>query len=169
MMHRLQPALLDRLTDPEPSSPPGAGEPRFIGKAEMRAAVLRDLSWLLNTVQVLGDEAEGGPLVADSVLGYGLPAMTGAVASRVDVGQLERAIRQAILRFEPRVLPKGLQVKALETDRVLDAHNVIELEIRGLFWAQPAPQDLLLRARIDLEAGRVTLRDVGGVLPSRSP
>jgi len=168
MMQRLQPALLDRLTDPDPSASSETDEMRVVGKVRLRAAVLRDLSWLLNTMQVLGDGAELYPQAADSVLSYGLPPMAGKLASRVDVGHLERAIRQAILRFEPRVLREGLQVKALETERVLDAHNVIELEIRGNLWSQPAPLSLLLRTRIDLEAGHVTLRDLGGLAPARS-
>ena len=166
---RLQPALLDRLTDLAPLSLVEADDARVMNKSQIRDAVLRDLSWLLNSVQSLGKLAQQYPQAADSVLNYGLPAMSGQLASRVDVGQLERTIKQAILRFEPRVMEDSLEVKALEATSVLDTHNVIEFEIRGFMWAQPVPLELLLRTQIDLEAGQVEVRDMGGSAPRRRP
>jgi type VI secretion system protein ImpF len=151
---RLQPALLDRLTDFAPQSKVEADDNRVMNKSQIRDAVLRDLSWLLNSVQPLNKNvATLFPQAADSVLNYGLPAMSGQLASRVDVSQLERTIKQAILRFEPRVMEDSLEVRALEASNVLDTHNVIEFEIRGFMWAQPVPLELLLRTQVDLEAG----------------
>ncbi len=166
---RLQPALLDRLTDLAPLSSVEADDTRVMNKSQIRDAVLRDLSWLLNSVQSLGKLAQQYPQAADSVLNYGLPAMSGQLASRVDVGVLERTIKQAILRFEPRVMEDSLEVKALEATSVLDTHNVIEFEIRGFMWAQPVPLELLLRTQIDLEAGQVEVRDMGGASTRRRP
>ncbi len=166
---RLQPALLDRLTDLAPLSSVESDDARVMNKSQIRDAVLRDLSWLLNSVQSLGKLAEQYPQAGDSVLNYGLPAMSGQLASRVDVGVLERTIKQAILRFEPRVMEDSLEVKALEATSVLDTHNVIEFEIRGFMWAQPVPLELLLRTQIDLEAGQVEVRDMGASAPRRRP
>jgi type VI secretion system protein ImpF len=166
---RLQPALLDRLTDLAPLSSVETDDARVMNKSQIRNAVLRDLSWLLNSVQPLGKLAEQYPQAGDSVLNYGLPAMSGQLASRVDVGVLERTIKQAILRFEPRVMADSLEVKALEATSVLDTHNVVEFEIRGFMWAQPVPLELLLRTQIDLEAGQVEVRDMGGSAPRRRP
>jgi len=160
---RLQPALLDRLTDFAPQSKVEADDNRVMNKSQIRDAVLRDLSWLLNSVQPLNKNvATLFPQAADSVLNYGLPAMSGQLASRVDVSQLERTIKQAILRFEPRVMEDSLEVRALEASNVLDTHNVIEFEIRGFMWAQPVPLELLLRTQVDLEAGQVEVRDASG-------
>ena len=165
---RLQPALLDRLTDHAPQSRVEAEDSRVMNKAQIREAVLRDLSWLLNSVQPLGKAvAAQYPQAAASVLNYGLPAMSGQLASRIDVTLLERTIKQAILRFEPRVMEDSLEVKALETTSVLDTHNVIEFEIHGFMWAQPVPLELLLRTQVDLEAGQVEVRDMGSSAPSR--
>jgi type VI secretion system protein ImpF len=159
---RLQPALLDRLTDFNPQSQVEADDTRMMNKSQIREAVLRDLSWLLNSVQPLSKTVVAQyPQAADSVLNYGLPAMSGQLASRVDVGLLERTIKQAILRFEPRVMEDSLEVKAIEASSVLDTHNVIEFEIHGFMWAQPVPLELLLRTQVDLEAGQVEVRDVG--------
>ena len=89
-----------------------------------------------------------------------LPALAGQLVSRLDVRVLETAIRQAIERFEPRILAdETLQVRAVEASSVLDTHNVIEIEIRGRLWSQPVPLEILLRTQLDLEAGQVDVRD----------
>ena len=158
--NRLQPALLDRLSDDAPSERSESDAHRVMSKAQLRQAVLRDLGALFNAVQPLGTvAAETHPVLAASVLNYGLPALSGELASKLDVYLLERVIRQAIERYEPRILPETLQVRALETASVLDTHNVIEFEIRGHLWSQPVPLEILLRTQLDLEAGQVEVRD----------
>jgi type VI secretion system protein ImpF len=157
---RLQPALLDRLTDEAREFSSEAEDRRIMSKAHLRQAVLRDLGWLLNAVQPLPvSAARQHPHAVQSVLNFGLPALSGQLASKIDVSWLERAIQEAILRFEPRILSDSLSVKAIESDSVLDTHNVIEFEIRGFLWAQPVPLELLLRTQLDLEAGQVEVRD----------
>ncbi|MDQ6684194.1 MAG: type VI secretion system baseplate subunit TssE [Pseudomonadota bacterium] len=157
--NRLQPALLDRLTNDEPTQRAEAESGRVMSKAQLRQAVLRDLSALFNAVQPLGVDAEAYPAVAASVLNFGLPALSGQLASRLDVSIVEAAIREAIVRFEPRILKDTLEVKARESESVLDTHNVIEFEIRGQLWSQPVPLEILLRTQLDLEAGQVEVRD----------
>lgn len=156
---RLQPALLDRLTDDDPQSREEAEQARVMSKAQLRQAVLRDLGWLLNSVQPLGKQAETYPALTGSVLNFGLPALSGQLASKVDVSVLEKAIRQTLIRFEPRILADTLEVRAVEATSVLDTHNVIEFEIRGHLWSQPVPLEILLRTQLDLEAGQVEVRD----------
>ena len=166
--NRLQPALLDRLTDDEPEQRQETESLRVMSKTQLRQAVLRDLGALFNAVQPLGDEGEPYPLLAESVLNFGLPSLSGQLASKLDVGGLENAIRQAILRFEPRILADTLQVTALEATNVLDTHNVIEFEIRGHLWSQPVPLEILLRTELDLEAGQIEVRDAASVAPSKA-
>lgn len=156
---RLQPALLDRLTDDNPENTRDGDDRRVLNKNQLRQAVLRDLSWLLNAVQPLGKQAAEAPYAAESVLNYGLPPMSGQLASKVDVPNVEQALRDAILRFEPRILEHSLSVKAIEAGAMMDAHNVIEFEIRGFLWAQPIPLELLLRTQLDLEAGQVQVKE----------
>lgn len=166
---RLQPALLDRLTDADTRSQVEAPDVRVMNKQQLRQAVLRDLSWLLNAVQPLTQEqAERFPQAACSVLNFGLPPLSGQLASKVDVPLLERTLRDAMLTFEPRILPDTLEVKAMESDSVLESHNVIEFEIRGFLWAQPVPLELLLRTQMDLEAGQVEVRDAVSAVTARS-
>lgn len=160
-VERLQPALLDRLIDDEPGTRLEAREHRFITKSRLRQAVLRDLAWLFNAtrLEAVVDMAKA-PHARRSVINFGLPAFSGRWASSLEVTDLERAMRQAILDFEPRILPSTLHVRAVvETDR-LDHHNVIGVEIHGHLWAQPVPLELMVRTEIDLETGKVEIADL---------
>lgn len=161
---QLQPALLDRLTDKEPDKKLELRRQRVISKREMREAVLRDLAWLFNTTRL---DAAMDPLkfpyARRSVINFGLPPLSGKTASSVELIDLERAIRQSILDYEPRILPASLQVRAIEADD-LEQHNVVGVEISGQLWAQPVPIDLLVRTEIDLETGQVEIADLA---PSR--
>ena len=158
---RLQPALLDRLTDEEPGKTQEPAERRVMSKGRLREAVLRDLAWLFNATNATASiKLEHIAHVRKSVLNFGLPAMSGRPASALDVTDLERNIRQAIVDFEPRILPDTLEVRALATENALDHHNVVGVQIRGQLWAQPVPLEMLVRTEIDLETGSVEIADV---------
>ncbi len=164
---RLQPALLDRLTDDAPAQRTEGEAQRVMSKARLRKAVLRDLSWLFNATQHRSEADTLHPTVAASVLNYGLPPLAGQRVSRLDVHELERVITQAIRRFEPRILPDSLKVRAVENGSVLDSHNMIEFQIEGKLWAQPVPLDILLRTRMDLEAGQVEVSEASASATAR--
>ena len=158
---RLQPALLDRLTDDEPDKQAEPRENRVLSKSRLRQAVLRDLAWLFNSTRIeSGNNLANAPHARRSVINFGLPAFSGMVASSLDVAELARAIRQAILDFEPRIIPSTLQVRTLVDAGHLDHHNVIGVEIQGHLWAQPVPLELLVRTEIDLETGTVEMADL---------
>src|SRR6476661_6650431 len=111
---RLQPALLDRRTDDQPDTKHEPIEARVLSKRRMRESVLRDLAWLFNATQLEAvDNLAKGPFVRRSVLNFGLPAMSGKAVSSLDVTDLTRAVREAILTFEPRILPHTLEIKTL--------------------------------------------------------
>jgi len=158
---RLQPALLDRLTDDEPDHLLEPREARLLSKSKLRQAVLRDLAWLFNTIRLESEvDLSDAPYVRHSVVNFGLPALSGRTTSSLDAGELTRAIRQAIIDFEPRILPSTLQVLTLMDEGDLDNHNVIGVEIRGHLWAQPVPLELLVRTQFDLETGNVEIADL---------
>jgi type VI secretion system protein ImpF len=159
---RLQPALLDRLTDDAPDNrQPESREDRVINKSRFREAVLRDMAWLLNATRMAGpDELGGLEHIEGSVVNYGLPALSGETASTVDVLDLEDRIRQAILFYEPRILATTLEVHALVSENELNQHNIVSIEIRGSLWAHPIPLEMLLRTDLDLETGEVHIHDI---------
>jgi type VI secretion system protein ImpF len=157
---RLQPALLDRLRDDEPTHRKETAEKGVLNRNRLREAVLRDLAWLFNCAQ-LGSSVslEGMPYVQRSVLNYGLPVLAGQTISSVDLEDLANQVRQAILDHEPRVLANSLKVEVLSSEQSIDHHNQVGFRISGHLWAQPVPLELLLHTDIDLETGRVDLRD----------
>ena len=159
---KLQPALLDRLIDDEPTQQKEAAERRVMNRSQLRQAVLRDLQWLLNAVQLSPKSLIGAEEVKNSVLNYGLPALSGETATQISHGEIEEAVRLAILRFEPRIDAKSLYVSVIRGGSILDTHNVLQLQIRGQLWAQPTPLELLLRTSLDLETGQISITDSNG-------
>lgn len=158
---RLQPALLDRLTDDDPESLQESGEQRVINRNRLRDLVLRDLAWLFNATAPGGAiDFSRAPQARKSVLNYGLPALSGQTASTIDPLVLQNRVRQAILDHEPRILPETLQVEAVISEQQLDHHNQIGFRISGQLWAQPVPLELMLHTDIDLETGRVAVREL---------
>lgn len=158
---RLQPALLDRLADNEPEKKTEGRENRIISKTKLRQSVLRDLAWLLNTVNLSSSiDFSGLSYAKRSVINFGVPALFGQIASTLEVAQFENSIKQAIINFEPRIVPETLQVKAIVSDLQMNHHNVISIQISGDLWAHPSPIELLLSSEIDLETGQVGVRDL---------
>jgi type VI secretion system protein ImpF len=156
----LQPALLDRLTDDDPRHKVEGRESRVISRSQLRAFVLRDLSWLFNTTNISAEQDfTGHPLAEQSTINYGLVPLSGKVISSLDVGQLEQVIKQTIMRFEPRILPHTLTVRGLTSVEPLEHHNVFSFEIAGSLWAQPYPLELLLKTDLDLESGEVHIAE----------
>jgi type VI secretion system protein ImpF len=161
---RLQPALLDRLTDEQPDQTQEPPEARVLSKTRLRRSVLRDLAWLFNATRLDAViDLSNLPAVRRSVVNFGLPALSGHTASSMDLSDLARAVREAILMFEPRILPSTLQIRTLLDAGELDHHNVIGVEIRGELWAQPVPLEFLVRTEFDLETGKVEVSDLAAM------
>lgn len=167
---RLQPSLLDRLTDHQPGTQQEALADRVLNKKQLRDAVLRDLSWLFNTTMqeppVLSPDVERQRMWAeataarDSVLNFGIPSLSGITVSYLEFPRLEILIRQAIMRFEPRIDPKTLVVKiSNDLSTGLKPTN-LRLVIKGQMWNQPVPLELLLSADVDVDTGQTAVRDM---------
>jgi len=158
---RLQPALLDRLTDDQPDAKHEPIEARVLSKRRLRQSVLRDLAWLFNATRIETDEdMASAPHVRSSVVNFGLPPLSGKGVSSLDATDLTRAIREAVLNFEPRILPSTLRVTTMLEPGQLDHHNVIGVQIHGELWAQPVPLEFLVRTEFDLETGKVRIDDL---------
>jgi type VI secretion system protein ImpF len=158
---RLQPSLLDRLTDNDPERRQESREARVLSPARLRDSVRRDLAWLFNSthLQAMQDLTDY-PLVAASVLNFGMPDMAGRTVSGVNSGILEKAIREAIIVFEPRLVADTLVVHLVTNDKRMN-HNAMTFDIEAELWAQPLPLRLFLRTAVDLESGVIDVRDLG--------
>jgi type VI secretion system protein ImpF len=160
---RLQPSLLDRLTDDEPQAAHESRERRVLSMRGLRQAVLRDLGWLFNATGVGAlQDIEAYPLASRSVINYGLPDFSGRTASGLEVADVERLMRQAIWDFEPRILRDSLEVRAIALDPSAEGSNRLVFEVHGTLWGQPLPERLFLKTELDLEAGEVRVSDAAG-------
>ncbi len=148
---RLQPSLLDRLTDLAPENRKESLDQQSLTMTQLRRAVLRDLGWLLNatnldTVEDLAPDS----LARRSTINFGVPGIAGVSAMDGRSGSVETMIADAIRAFEPRIRGETLRVRARPFNRD-DGLPTLVLEISGELWAQPVPQQLFLETAIELE------------------
>lgn len=155
---KLQPSLLDRLTDTRPDLRSSAAGVRVLSMEELRDSVRRDLAALFNaTALEVVEDLSDYPNVQRSTLNFGMPDMSGKTASGVDLKDLERALSRAILEFEPRLIEDTVKVSSEVYDS--RSHNTMIATIEAELWSQPLPQKLLLRTELDLENGEVKLQE----------
>ncbi|MFM0171066.1 type VI secretion system baseplate subunit TssE [Paraburkholderia sediminicola] len=157
---RVQPSLLERLTDHEPDATREVREHRSSSARSLRRSVMRDLGWLLNAQGIASSQDVARyPGVAESVLNFGFSDLAGKSASNVDVARIERLMADSIRAFEPRILPGTLRVRAIQTGETSGQHNAIAFIVEGDLHAHPVPERLYLRTELDLEAGKVDVSE----------
>lgn len=159
LKERLQPSLLDRLTDYEPSKSNEASSQQSMSQTQFKEAVIRDLGWLLNSVALdVCVDLEKYPEVKRSVLNYGLPDMSGHTSSNVNIRTMETSIRESIQQFEPRIIKNSLKVKVHSNPDAM-SHNSLVFEIAGEVFGQPSPFQVVLKSELDLECGEFRLKE----------
>ena len=156
---RLQPCLMDRLTDDQPDSQQESRDQRVISMSRYRHGVLRDLEWLLNSGNYsIVYNLEEFEELARSVLNFGVPDLCGLTYSGIRITELERTVQEAVKFFEPRIIPNTLSVRVIA--EAPDAPgNAVDFEIRGELWAEPIPDQIFVRTEIDLETGHWELEE----------
>lgn len=159
---RLQPSLLDRLTDDEPAKVEESREKRVISASRLRDCITRDMSWLLNCVNLEASaDLDDYPEVRASVANYGIPDLTGSALSGLNVATLQRQIRDAIVAFEPRLTPDTLRVTVNTDHQRMDRQSLV-FSIESEMWAQPIPLNLYLKTEVDLETGKFNVSESFG-------
>ena len=156
-IEKLQPCLLDRLTDEEPARSEESRNQRVVSHQRYRRGVLRDLEWLFNTQATLSVEGvqpfnlRDYPEAFRSVINFGVRQLCGQTAP--DMNQLQEDLAEAIRTFEPRITPRSLTIHA-DMER-----NHLTFDIQGELWANPLPEQLHLKTSVDLENGQSLLGD----------
>src|SRR5436309_11705205 len=95
-LEKLQPCLLDRLTDDEPEQSDESRTQRVISLQRYKRGVVRDMEWLLNTSAHLEEEGKNKFHLSDypeayrSVINFGTRQLCGLLAP--DVSELERQL-----------------------------------------------------------------------------
>ncbi len=159
---RLQPSLLDRLTDFAPDKQVESREQRVLSLRTLHQSILRDLGWLLNTTQMFGtfDDTKPYPAVVDSVVNYGMPDISGVSIAGLKLDDLEKAIKAAIWNFEPRLIRDSVQVRTISKVQTGTNYNKIAFEIEADMWALPYPERLYLKTELDMEGSTFRLTEM---------
>jgi len=156
---RLQPSLLDRLTDLEPTNPREARDQRVINITALREIVQRDLSYLLNTQNVESTfDADRFPNVARSVVNFGVTEVSGEFSTARRAELIRRSIERAIAEYEPRIIAGTVDVELVPDE---SENMTVSLTIRADMWAQPLPMELFLRSKVDVTTGEISVERGG--------
>ncbi|HEV6968739.1 type VI secretion system baseplate subunit TssE [Roseateles sp.] len=153
------PTLFDRLCDDAPLETSEAPERYAVNRSRLREIVLRDLQTLLNTTDISEQlDAQRFAAAASSTINYGVPPLAGGYLSEKKWGDIERMIRRAIERFEPRLVPGTLAVRPLGKESASAHYNVLTFEISGHIHMTPYPIAFVVQSAVDLETSRIDLQ-----------
>ncbi len=105
----------------------------------VRATVMRELAWLLNTVNLESSiDLTPYPHVRTSVLNFGVNDMTGKSTTTQGLKARAARIKAAIEVFEPRIAPSSLSVESdMNEDRLNTTRFVIRCDITQAVEAIP--------------------------------
>jgi type VI secretion system protein ImpF len=157
VVEKLQPCLLDRLTDDEPKNSQESRSQRVISVQRYRQGVLRDLQWLFNSSAHLAYEGKNNFCLADypeafkSVINYGTRHLFGVMTP--NMRELERQLSDALQIYEPRILRNSLKIRSKVEG------NIVVLDVDGELWANPLPEHLHIRTKLDIESGHCSVGD----------
>lgn len=156
LVERLQPSLLDRLTDDDPGNVKEGRDARAIDMGRLREIVQRDLSWLLNTNSMESAiDASAFPQVVNSVLNYGVREVSGEFSTAKRAEMIRKSIAASIARFEPRIQRNSILVELHPEEK--GGEMFVAFDIRADMWAQPVPLELFLRSKVDVTTGEVSV------------
>ena len=157
-LEKLQPCLLDRLTDDEPKKEQESRNKRVMSLQKYRQAVMRDLSWLLNAH---ADAEQSGLYefeeIPSSVLNFGVQNVAGMTSSNIRVEEMRYQLIEMPRRFEPRIIPSTISINMVKDSSDISQFRSIRFEIQGDLWAQPIPETLFIKTEMDLESGKCLL------------
>lgn len=171
----LTPTLLERLRDNEPgrrtevdhASPdqasPDQASPAnscMVSRSRMREIIKDSLITLFNTTNLEHDIlAMSAPHLHSealtSVLNYGIPPLAGCYTSDLRWQEVERILRQAILRFEPRIIPDSLSIVPPHAGGDHSTGNTLRFAIHAMIHMEPYPLPFSLMSDVDLETNSV--------------
>ncbi|WP_241645351.1 type VI secretion system baseplate subunit TssE [Rosenbergiella metrosideri] len=140
------PVTLQKLLDDSPLQ-----EEIFSLDASMiKRFITEDLSQLLNTQPTeIASQLNGGSLIDNSVLNYGLGIVIGDAITSQHYHKVEEAIKRAITRFEPRIDPHTLIVTVLPITTRTQSISQLSLNITAEIRFYPQNLALTLAGTYD--------------------
>jgi type VI secretion system protein ImpF len=148
-------SVLDRLLQT------GEPEPRTWHDSvrQTKAAVARDVEWLLNTRCISTPAPDTLTELRDSVYHYGLPDITSFSADSVTARrELLRNVTDTVQRFEPRLT----NVRVREVAKASEGKREIRFVVEGMLRLHPQPEPVAFDTVLEATSGRFTLAGEAG-------
>ena len=146
----LRRSVLDRLVQS------GEPEPRnwYESVRALKAAVLRDIEWLLNTRRVIEPAGDALPELQQSVYHYGLPDVTSLSTDSTSARkQLLRRVETTIELFEPRLT----SVRVIEAVTEGETGRHVRFVVEGLLRLHPDPEPIAFDTIMEAGTGRFSV------------
>ncbi len=149
-------SFLDRLVDNDPKAASDPPPNRARSIRVLKAALRRDLEWLLNTRRRPDPAGKEFKELEKSLYNYGLEDVTSmSWAIHNDKLSLTKMIEEAVAVFEPRIS----RIKVVSLEAAPGAKHILRFQIEGLLDMDPAPELITFDTVLQLSSGEY---QVGG-------
>jgi type VI secretion system protein ImpF len=148
-------SVLDRLLDDEPGVTHEPVPTRSQSLRTLKAALRRDVEWLLNTRTPVDPLPEGDSELKRSVYNYGLPDVQSLGArSESNYEQVARMMEDVLATFEPRIA----NVRVSLAEDAQDKGFTLRFVIEGMLRIDPAPEYIAFDTALELTSGEYEVR-----------
>jgi type VI secretion system protein ImpF len=152
-------SVLDRLIDEEPKSAVEGPMTRAESLRRLKAAVRRDLEWLLNVREPVQAPPDGAVELGKSVYCFGLPDLCSMnLISPRNRTDLARLMETLVAVFEPRLLGTKVTLAPTSPGPLPQLRFVIE----GLLAIDPMPEHVSFDTVLDVTGGEYRVRGEPG-------
>jgi type VI secretion system protein ImpF len=145
-----RPSVLDRLIDRQPRNSTEVPPSWSDSVRDLKAAVRRDLEWLLNTRRIADPAPESYEELTRSLYHYGFPDITSLGRDARDTKvRLLRWVEETLAVHEPRLA--GVRVTLAETDA--ESRRQLHFLIEGLLRMEPNPEQVVFDTVLEISSG----------------
>lgn len=151
-------SVLDRLIDRDPKRSAEAPMTRAQSLRELKAAVKRDLEWLLNTRRTIEPAPESARETVRSVYHFGFTDLSSKyVLSGRDHSELSREMEATIAQFEPRLKRPKVRMEPVEGN-----YRMLKFVIDGMLCMDPSPEPVRFDTVLELGKGQYEVKGEDG-------
>jgi type VI secretion system protein ImpF len=151
-------SVLDRLIDDDPKHSAEVPLTRAQSLRSLKAALKRDLEWLLNTRQTIDPSSDAARETVRSVYHYGFADVSSkSVLSSQDQNDIVKDMESVLAIFEPRLK----RVKVRMESAGGSSHN-LRFVIDGLLNVDPAPEPVRFDTVLEIGKGEYAVKGEDG-------
>jgi len=152
----VQPSVLDRLTDVDPRRPTDGRTSYAESLTAFKAAVQRDLEWLLNTRRAAAaSEVEEFEELRKSLYQFGMPdisSMSGDSGATRE--QLLQQVEETLALFEPRL--EQVRISMVEVDGELHRRE-LRFVVEATLHLDPTPEQVTFDTVLHFASGEINV------------